>query len=175
MFDPDKLDWLNEQWIKRLPVGDRTERLIPFLKEQGFISDVPDGSDRDRLEKIVELIDDRVKLLSDIGELAGFFLARDVVYDNIAVSKVLAKPGAGEILAGLHRVLSGCTDFLPETLESAIRDYAERNGLSLGKVAQPLRVALSGRETSPGIFETLSLLGKETALARVDRARDMAE
>jgi nondiscriminating glutamyl-tRNA synthetase len=174
IFDPDKLDWMNEQWIKRLSVRDRTDRLVPFLKAEGLLEGEPDEMARKRLEKIVALLDDRVKLLTDIGDLAGFFLARDIVYDNIAVSKVLAKPGAGEILVGLHRVLSGCADFRPETLESAIRRYAEEKGLSLGKIAQPLRVALTGRTASPGIFETLSLLGKDIALSRIQQAREMA-
>jgi glutamyl-tRNA synthetase len=174
-FDPDKLDWMNEQWIKKLSVPDRTDRLIPFLRTSGLIEDEPEGEERARLEKIVDLIGDRVKLLSDINDLAGFFLARDIDYDKIAVSKVLAKPGAGEILAGLHRVISGCPDFRPETLEAAIRSFAEEAGLSLSKVAQPLRVALAGRTASPGIFETLSLLGKDLSLARVERAREMAQ
>jgi glutamyl-tRNA synthetase len=174
-FDPDKLDWMNEQWIKRLDVSERTERLIPFLSSSGLIEGEPDAGQRERLEQIVALLDDRVKVLTDIGGLAGFFLARDVDYDKIAVSKVLAKPGAGEILAGLHRVLSGCADFEPETLESAIRAFAEDAGLSLGKAAQPLRVALTGRTASPGIFETLSLLGRDVALARIERARELAQ
>ena len=100
-FDPDKLAWMNAQWIKRLDVPERTERVIPFLQDEGLVprSDV---ATRNGLgcEAIVELIDDRLKTLPDIVELAGFFLAPDVVYDNIAVSKVLAKPGAGDILAG---------------------------------------------------------------------------
>jgi glutamyl-tRNA synthetase len=174
-FDPDKLDWMNEQWIKRLSIEERTDRLLPFLSGAGLIEREPVDEERERLEKIVALLDDRVKRLDDAVELAGFFLARDVDYDKIAVSKVLAKPGAGEILAGLHRVLSGCADFSPETLEAAIRAFAEDSGLSLGKVAQPLRVALTGRTASPGIFETLSLLGKDAALARIGRARELAQ
>jgi glutamyl-tRNA synthetase len=173
-FDPDKLDWMNEQWIKKLDVAERTGRLIPFLRSEGLIKGTLSEAELERLREIVELIGDRIKRLTDIGDLAGFFLARDVIYDKIAVAKVLNKPGAGEILAGLHRVLSECPDFRPETLESAIRDFSEAVGLPLGKVAQPLRVALTGRTASPGIFETLSLLGRETALERIQNARGMS-
>ena len=174
-FDPDKLDWMNTQWLKRLDVPDRTERAIPFLRADGLLPEELTPEDRSHLEKIVELIDDRLKVLTDIGELAGFFLAPDVVYDKIAVSKVLAKPGADEILVGLHQVLSECPDFQPETLEGALRKFAEDAGLSLGKVVQPLRVALTGRTASPGIFETLSLLGREVSLARIAGSRELIE
>jgi len=174
-FDPDKLDWMNTQWLKRLDVHDRTERVIPFLRADGLLPEELTPEDRSHLEKIVELIDDRLKVLTDIVELAGFFLAPDVVYDKIAVSKVLGKPGADEILVGLHQVLSECPDFQPETLEGALRKFAEDAGLSLGKVVQPLRVALTGRTASPGIFETLSLLGREVSLARIAGSRELIE
>ena len=174
-FDPNKLDWMNAQWLKRLDVPERTERVIPFLRAEGLVPEELTPEDRSHLERIVELIDDRLKVLADIGDLGGFFLARDVDYDNIAVSKVLAKPGADEILVGLHRILSECPDFQPETLEGAMRKFAEDAGLSLGKVVQPLRVALTGRTASPGIFETLSLLGREVSLARIDGARGLTE
>ncbi len=172
-FDPDKLDWMNTQWLKRLDVPERTERVIPFLRVEGLLPEELTPEDRSHLEKIVELIDDRLKVLTDIVELAGFFLAPDVVYDKIAVSKVLAKPGADEILVGLHLVLSECPDFQPETLEGALRKFAEDAGLSLGKVVQPLRVALTGRTASPGIFETLSLLGREVSLERIVGSREL--
>jgi glutamyl-tRNA synthetase len=174
-FDPGKLDWMNTQWIKRLDVAERTNRVVPFLRDEGLVPDEITPEERSRLERIVELIDDRLKVLADITDLAGFFLAPDVVYDNIAVSKVLAKPGAGEILVGLHRVLSGCADFRPDTLEAAIRRFADEAALSLGKVVQPLRVALTGGTASPGIFETLTLLGRDVSLARVDRAGELAD
>jgi glutamyl-tRNA synthetase len=162
-FDPNKLDWMN------------AERVIPFLRMEGLLAETLGPEERSHLERVVELLDDRLKVLTDIVELAGFFLAPDVVYDKIAVSKVLAKPGADKILVGLHKVLSECPDFQPETLEGAMRKLAEDAGLSLGKIVQPLRVALTGRTASPGIFETLSLLGREVSLARIDAARGLTE
>ena len=88
----------------------------------------------------------------------------------MAVSKVLGKPGAGDILAGLRKTLSGVTDFRPETLEKSIRAHAENAGLKAGQVIQPIRVAVTGGTASPGIFETLSLLGRERVLARIETA-----
>jgi glutamyl-tRNA synthetase len=143
---------------------------MPFLQAEGLFPASPSPEETARLEKIVELLDDRLKVLTDIVELAGFFLAKTVVYDKIAVGKVLKKPGAGDTLAGLFRVLSRCPDFEPETLEMDIREFAERMDLKLGRVVQPLRVAVTGGTASPGIFETLSLLGRETTLVRIDDA-----
>jgi len=169
-FDPGKLDWMNAQWLKRLDVADRAARTLPFLQAEGLMPKDPTPEETARLERIVELIDDRLKLLTDVVGLAGFFLASDIVYDKIAVEKVLAKPGSGETLAGLRTVLADCPDFEPETLEPAIREFAESIDLKLGRVVQPLRVALTGSTASPGIFETLSLLGREVTLARIDDA-----
>jgi glutamyl-tRNA synthetase len=172
-FDPGKLDWMNAQWIKRLSVADRTARVVPFLQEAGLLPESPSPEETARLEKIVELLDDRLKVLADIVVLGGFFLARTVVYDKIAVSKVLEKPGAGDTLAGLLEVLAQCPDFEPDTLEKALRAFAETRELKLGKAVQPLRVAVTGSTASPGIFETLSLLGRDVTLARIRDAMEL--
>jgi glutamyl-tRNA synthetase len=169
-FDPEKLTWMNAQWIKRLDVSDRTDRLVPLLRDEGLLEREPIGEHRRWLENVVSVIDDRLKTLRDVLEFDWFFLASDVAYDSIAVNKVLAKPGAGDILAGLRKTLSGAPDFEPETLERLIRDYADEVGLKAGKVIQPVRVAVTGKTASPGIFETLSLLGRDRVLARIDSA-----
>jgi glutamyl-tRNA synthetase len=170
-FDPDKLAWINAQWIKRLSVRERTDRLVPILRAEELLDGEPEGEERRWLEGVVAAIDDRLKVLRDVLAFDWFFLASDVDYDSMAVSKVLAKPGAGDILAGLRSTLSGAPDFEPETLERRIRAYAEEVGLKAGKVIQPVRVAVTGSTASPGIFETLSLLGRERVLSRIDSAR----
>lgn len=173
-FDPDKLAWMNAQWVKRLNVVERTDRLLPILREEGLVEGDVDGERLAWLRNVVAAIDDRLKTLRDILEFDWFFLASDVDYDSMAVSKVLAKPGAGNILAGLHRRLSDVPDFTPESLESTIRSFADEMGLSAGKVIQPVRVAVTGKTTSPGIFETLSLLGRDRVLGRIEKARELA-
>jgi glutamyl-tRNA synthetase len=171
-FDPDKLAWMNAQWIKRLSVEERTERLLPILREEGLIEGDLDEPRLNWLRSVVALIDDRLKTLRDVAEFDWFFLASDVVYDKIAVSKVLTKPGAEDILAGLHERLSNLTEFTEEAIELAIRSLAEEMGLGAGKVIQPLRVAVTGKTASPGMFETLALLGRDRTLARIQKARE---
>ena len=170
-FDPEKLAWMNAQWIKRLDVSERTERLLPVLRDAGLVAPEIGADEREWIERVVATIDDRLKTLRDVLDFDWFFLASDIDYDTLAVSKVLAKPGAGEILAGLHQTLSDAPEFDPETLERLLRALAEDMGLSAGKVIQPARVAVTGKTASPGIFETLSLLGRERTLRRIESAQ----
>ncbi|MBD3347770.1 MAG: glutamate--tRNA ligase [Candidatus Eisenbacteria bacterium] len=173
-FDPDKLVWINAQWMKRLSVPERTERLLPVLRDEGLVAGELTSEEREWLERVVDLIDDRLKTVRDVLDFDWFFLASGVTYDSMAVSKVLDKPGAGEILAGLRKVLSDAPDFTTDALETAIRSYAEEKGVSAGKAIQPLRVAVTGKTASPGMFETLSLLGRHRVLARVDAALELS-
>ncbi len=173
-FDPEKLLWMNAQWLKRMSVPERTVRMLPFLREAGLLEGSPQGAERARLEAIVELVDDRVKTLADIVPQAGYFLTDDITYDEKAVNKVLTKPEAVTIIEGLYARFTDAPDFETETLEALIRGYAEEQELGIGKVVQPVRVAVTGGTASPGIFETLSLLGRETVLKRLADAREIA-
>ncbi len=109
-------------------------------------------------------VGDRVKTLGDIVEQAGFFLAPDVTYDSIAVEKVLRAPRAAEALTAIRELFVAAPDFEPATLERIVRGYADGKGLKLGEAVQPIRVAVTGRTASPGIFEVLSVLGRERTL-----------
>ena len=169
-FDPDKLLWMNEQWLVRLGPAERARRVVPRLAEAGCLEGELSPDEWARIERIVELVGDRIKTLDDAVDQIGFFLATSLSYDNIDVLKVLAKPGAGNLLAGLHDVLESAPSFETEDLEPLIRRFAERESVGLGKVAQPLRAAVSGRTATPGIFETLSLIGREKVLERITEA-----
>lgn len=173
-FDPEKLVWMNAQWIKRLPLPERTARVVPFLAAAGLISNTPDDRQLAELERIVSLIDDRLKTLADIVEHASFFLADNVTFDNIAVDKVLTKSDSVDILNDLCGVLSHAPDFEPATIEDLTRKLAAVRGVGVGKVIQPARVAVTGRTVSPGFFETLSLLGRDKVLARLKFASELA-
>ena len=173
-FDPEKLAWMNAQWIMRLSVPERTARVVPFLAAAGLTSDTPDRRQLAELEQIVHLTGDRLKTLADVVEHASFFLADNVTFDDIAVDKVLTKSDSVDILNNLCEVLSQAPDFEPETIEDLTRKLAETRGVGVGKVIQPARVAVTGRKVSPGFFETLSLLGREKVLARLRFASELA-
>ena len=111
--------------------------------------------------------------LAEVDEKSRLFYVKtdDIVYDEKAVDKFLRKgetPGL-EHLRRLRDLLDGLGDWSVGSLETAIKGYAEEHGAGLGKVAQPLRVAVSGTSVSPPIFDTLAFLGKTETLARIDR------
>ena len=165
-INPEKLLWLNNYHYLELPLPERARRLIPFWERSGL-----DAGDEDPawLEKVVGIVGDRVKVLPDIGQYTEFFF-RDVEPGE-AEQKVLRK--AEKILPTLEKVivrLDTLDPFSEEAIEGVIREEAEAAGLGLGKIIQPIRVAVMGRKVGPGLFESLALLGPEKVLERLRRA-----
>ena len=113
------------------------------------------------------------RLLRDVDDAARFFYipSQELAYDPAAVEKVL-KNNNGEglaVLRDLKDVLANASDWTAQVLETAVKAYCDAKGLGLGKVAQPLRVAISGGTVSPPIFESLEFLGQERTVTRVER------
>lgn len=135
------------------------------------------AADQAALTRLIEM-NEGFRIVRDIEDKsAALFIADEALeYDAAAVQKVLLK-GEGEGLKALEAVrplLAGLDDWSPAALEGVVRGFCEQRGLSLGKVAQPLRVATTGTTVSPPIFDTLALLGKPRVLARIDRAEKEA-
>jgi glutamyl-tRNA synthetase len=166
VFDMDKLLWLNAHWIKETRSEDIADRLTPFLTARGF--EAPEVC---HLARIVELLKPRAKTLVDMADGAEFFLyaAADLPYDDKAVAKFLTED-ARAMLGRVRALLAGLDTWDEESLDAALRRFVEDEGLKFKALAQPLRVAISGKTASPGLFETLAVLGREESLARLDRA-----
>ena len=167
-FDPDKLAWLNQQYMQRAAPGRLAHLLSPHLGALGI--DPADGPD---LAAVAQVQAPRAKTLRELAEISAFFYRDCAEYDPVAARKYLT----AEARAPLARLraaaeLIALEDWQPETLHQLVNGVAIELGLNLGKVAQPLRVALAGRAASPGIDVTLQLVGKEATLRRIDRALD---
>jgi len=164
--DGAKLDWINQHYIKELPSGDLLAELIPFLSaEVGF--DVPPSPG---LARLVDLVRERGKTLEELAQSARFFFATPADYDAKAAKKHM-KPEALPVLQDLHGELAGIPTWDEAGIESAFETVRARRGeLPMGKLAQPVRVALTGRAASPGIFETLAVLDRQDALDRIAAA-----
>ena len=173
VFDTAKLDWMNGQYIRQLSVDELTERLLPFWRAAGLLADGDDGGERDRLKAIAAVCQERLVKLVEIVELTDFFF-KNVEYDPAAVDKVLQKEGAAAALEAAAAKLALIDDWTHGVLDTALRALAEELGVKLGKLLQPIRVAISGRTVSPPLFESLEILGKETSLARIKKARELA-
>jgi len=169
VFDQEKLLWLNAHYIKEKPAGEIVRLLKPFLAERGY----PDHGD-DYLERAVATLQPRCRTLREMADAAAFYLVEDVEYDPKAAEKFLTPELAGP-LKRLIETLKGLERFEEAELEKAFRRMAEDLGVKLGKIAQPVRVALTGVTASPGLFEIIDILGRETVLRRLEKALRFAE
>ncbi len=163
--DPDKLAWLDQHYIKALPREALMKLLTPFLEQVAGVSVTPPPG----LEQLVDLLRERSKTLIEMAQGARFALVDTVEYEEKAAAKFL-KPGSDALLQDLHDALAAIDDWNEKNLETAIHAVRERHELGMGKVAQPIRVAITGTTVSPGIFETLAALGKDRTLARMAAA-----
>ena len=166
VFDIDKLTALNAEHIKALPVPALTGRVTPFLTQKGI--DLKQGPD---LNAVIPTLKTRSRTLDEMAEGAHFYYADPVVFDEKAARKFL-KPAASEPLRQLLAQLEALTEFGEGPLEEAFRQVMAITGLKLGKIAQPVRVALTGKTASPGIFEIIHVLGRDRTITRLSAALD---
>ncbi|MDX1683286.1 MAG: hypothetical protein R3336_09215, partial [Phycisphaeraceae bacterium] len=136
-------------------------------------------SDPNRYRRFVQAYQDRARTLSEPAQLGHFFVVEDqqLNYDPKAVKKVLEKnDGQGyDVLSGLQAVLTDLSDWTADAIDTAISDISNRRELGMGKVAQPIRVAVSGSTVSPSIDDTLLILGRRSTLARIERCLEQAD
>jgi len=164
VFDQEKLLALNADHIQAEPPTKLVAPLTPFLEKYGVNIQV--GS---YAESVIETLQPRSKTLEDMAEQALFYYVDDINYAEKAAKKFL-KQAALEPLKLLADKLATVADFSEKNLEKVFLAVMDETGLKLGKIAQPVRVALTGRTASPGIFEIVSILGKERVLPRLQKA-----
>lgn len=163
-FDPLKLLWVNQQHIRSAPAARLTELLAAQLERQGLELDRGPP-----LAATVEAFRERSETLQQMAEQAHAYYEEYEDFDP-AAAKAHLRPVARETLEALAAAFAEIEEWTESAAQQAVEDVAARLGLKLGKVAQPLRVALTGQAASPGIGTTLALVGKERALRRIDRA-----
>lgn len=165
IFSMERLLDMNGQYIRETPAPELTELLLPFLEKLG-LRDL----DRRKLEQAVETLKPRSKTLVEMAESARFYFEEEIVYEPKGDAKFL-KPDVVPLLQDVRgRVEKADEGFTRQELEAILAEYVEETKIKLGSVAQPLRVALTGKTASPGLFEVMEILGKETVLERVDQA-----
>ena len=164
IFDMDKLTALNADHIKAESPRNVSKHLLPFLNEAGC-----EAEEGDFLDKVVETLNTRSKTLKEMAEGALFYFPDIVSYDEDAAKKFL-KASILEPFKLLIDELKSLDDFTEKALETPFKTVMEKTDLKFGKIAQPLRVALTGKTVSPGIFEVLEVLGKEKVVKRLEKA-----
>lgn len=164
VFNPDKLLWLNQHYIKASDPARIAHLLSPHMGKLGI--DPTTGAE---LVAVVKAQQERAQTLDEMAEISAFFYQDFGDYDPASAQKHL-RPVARKPLEAVRDALSVLPDWEPESLHQAVHTVAESLQLKLGKVAQPLRVAVVGRAASPGIDVTLHLVGRQAALHRIERA-----
>ena len=165
VFNPDKLDWVNSQHIKNSSVED----LLPLLADQLQKKGLP-RADPQYLQEVIPLLQPRSTTMAEMAEQAAVFVVNDddVAYDPDMVDKVISSEIRGHLLA-LRDRLQSLDSFTQPDLEGEIKKYLEETGIKFKLLAQPIRVAITGKKASPGLFETMAVLGKERVLRRMER------
>jgi glutamyl-tRNA synthetase len=154
-FDEQKLRWMNGRYMRELSVDELTERLEAYTGRTG-------------LREAVEIAGDKMQTLAEFWPLCGFVFDGPVD-DPDARAKWLDADGRGAV-ADARDALAAVEPFAPEGIEEALRGVVARRAAKPKDVFQPVRVALAGRPVSPGIFETIAVLGRDETLSRLDRA-----
>lgn len=165
VFNPEKLLWLNHHYIKQARPDELAKLLAPFLKAKGYA----DAAAHPLLPDIVKTVQERSRTLVEMADAAELYFREDIVYEEKAAQKFLTQDMI-EIFETLLSKLENISVFTHQTIESVFNSIMNDKGVKLGKIAQPVRVALTGGTVSPGIFEVIEIFGKEKTIARLKKA-----
>jgi len=170
VFNPEKLDWFNQQHIARLSLDDLAARVEPGLRAASLWSDAYTGAKRGWFLDVVELIRPRLKHMTQFPEDARPFLAATIEREPSAVAKFLGKPEIVDPFTELIRRYDALEPFDKSDTERLLREVADGTGLKAPALIHATRVAVTGRTVSPGLFDVLELLGRETTVRRMREA-----
>jgi glutamyl-tRNA synthetase len=163
VFNPDKMQWVNHSWMRQLSTEELARGAVPFFQAAGLLAE-----DDAKLRHIVEVARERAKTFGDMVKQFRYFYA-PVQLDPKAKAKFLG-PEARPVLEAIRAGIASLAALDTEPLERLFNSTAEGRGVAIGKIAQPVRVALTGGTASPGIYDVVQILGKPETLKRLDDA-----
>jgi glutamyl-tRNA synthetase len=168
VFNPEKLLWLNSQYIINSPSERLIELVMPFLVKENVIKE-DRTFDKKWLSKAINTLKERSRTLIELANSLRYYLAEDIEYDLKAKEKFLNENSLASLVE-VKEALKTLDNFIASEIERVFMSIVEKQKTKLGKIAQPVRVAITGRTESPGIFEVLEIVGKEKTLKRLERA-----
>jgi glutamyl-tRNA synthetase len=172
VFNPEKLDWFNAQHIARLAPAELARLVKPLFEAAGLWTDDLLGDRHAWFFAVLELLRPRARRLDDFVLQSNYFFTADGVrYDPAAVDAHLRAAGMSEHLAALDAAFAALPTFDPASIEAALRAVADAHGVKAASLIHAVRVALTGKTVSPGLFEVASLLGRERTRERLAAAR----
>ena len=167
VFNPEKFLWVNFHYLKAKPLAELADDIVPFIEAKGH--QVP--KDREWLEKMIATLRERSKTLTELVDAAHYYLVDEISIDEKAGEKFLTRDMVVPLQSLIQRLVA-LDDFNESSIKQAFDRTLEQHGLPMGKLAQPVRVALTGGTVSPGIHDVIAVLGKERALRRLQNALD---
>jgi glutamyl-tRNA synthetase len=168
VFNAEKLDWMNGQYLARLPIEEVADAVRPLFGEAGLAGDNVVSS-ASSFQQLLALLRPRVKRLTDFVDQARPLLADAVAYETDAIEKHLASPGILDHVSAVTEALRQADPFDEPHVESAVRGTAAERGIKAAQLIHAVRVGLTGRTASPGLFEVIVLLGRDRTVARLER------
>jgi glutamyl-tRNA synthetase len=172
VFNPDKLEWFNQQHIMRMDPAEIGRRVEQPLRAAGMWREEFRGGMRGWFNEVLDLLKPRARTLGDFVDRGMPFFSDQIVRDHAAVQKHLGDPAVLPHLAALKRRLAELDVFDPQILEVALRTTAEERGVKAATLIHATRVAVTGQAVSPGLFEVLTLIGKRRVLRRLEEFAD---
>ncbi|MBI5408589.1 MAG: glutamate--tRNA ligase [Nitrospirae bacterium] len=173
VFNPEKLLWLNGQYMIKAPSEKLADMVIPFLVKQGIVNE-GQTLDKEWLAKAINTLKERAKTFIELANSLRCYIAEEVEYNEKAKEKFLNEKSRG-LLVELKDSLRSAPEFSHQELEKTFKAVLEKHGVKLKDLAQPVRVAMTGGMESPGIFEVLEIVGKEKTLRRLEKALSSIE
>jgi glutamyl-tRNA synthetase len=168
VFNPEKLLWLNSQYIINSSAEELAEMVVPFLIREKVISE-GQTLDKEWLSKAIDTQKERSSTLIELANSLRYYISEDVEYNEKAKIKFLNEKSLPYLIE-LKDSLVSIFDFSALEIEKVFTSIIEKHGIKLGNLAQPVRVAMTGKTESPGIFEVLEIIGKEKTLKRLEKA-----
>ena len=174
-FDPLKLWAFEETYMQEVPVPEKREMVMPYLRKAGLVPTPLIDDVNTFVSQILEAAGDRIKVAGDILDYSDFFVATDdLLYDEKAFAKRLTNPpDAVNLLQSFREILATADRFDAASLEELLRGFVDTQEIKIGQIIHTLRVAVTGKAVGFGMFEILEILDKDRSLARIDRALTM--
>jgi glutamyl-tRNA synthetase len=163
-FDLDKCDWLNRQYLTQMPVSRFRELSLPFIEKAG-IQVTGDAY----LIEVLKIVQEKIKLLTEVPDWIGYFFTEDYEYDPEAVAKTFAGAGVMSRLGKLRETYQLVPEWNAQTLEGSLKTLAANIPCKTGELIHPARLAVSGRSIGPSLYHMLEVMGRERVLARLER------
>lgn len=173
IYDTKKLTWINGHYLRSLDLNRISELVLPFLINKGIVTpDILTDELKDRIKQVVALVREKVWTLLEVAEGMGYFFTNNFEYDQKGVEKYFSVDGALDTLEKVLQLIKTAESFDKDELEKLYRAYAESQGIKVGQLIHPTRLALTGRTVTPGLFEVMELIGREECISRIQKAID---